>query len=228
MKRLKILRGKFIRTKTFIKKLFRFFNYEILVSLNGYKVIKLHRPSVMFVKNNLDKDLIIAEVGVWKGKHLSEMLNYLPIKKAYAIDAWNQTIANENLVNFTDDVNSEEMKLAEKITRKKLAKWGDKVVIVKKSSEEAVKEIKEKLDFIYIDILGSSNREFVKKTITDYYTLLKDGGVLSGHDINNGFFLAYNNGIPNEVAEFVVKNKLDLFIDREDWWFRKKSFQKLE
>ena len=48
-------------------------------------------------------------------------------------------------------------------------------------SEDAVDDIPEKLDFVYID--GNHAYEYVKKDIGLYYPKLKKGGVIGGHDV---------------------------------------------
>ena len=44
------------------------------------------RISTIYVRHNLGKGLICAEIGVKEGEHAIEMLDFLPIKKLYLID----------------------------------------------------------------------------------------------------------------------------------------------
>ena len=46
------------------------------------------RVPIIFIKNNLKKDLIGLEVGVKHGTHAEQILSYLPLKKLFLIDIW--------------------------------------------------------------------------------------------------------------------------------------------
>ncbi|MDO8528363.1 MAG: class I SAM-dependent methyltransferase [Nanoarchaeota archaeon] len=220
----RVLRGKFVTLKHFIMKILNIFEYEILSNLNGYKIRKLHRPSLMFVKEKLGKDLVVAEVGVWKGENAEDMLKYLPIKKIYLIDPWDLDVEEgaKNIENLTDNINEEEMRQAERETIKRMSKFKDKVVIIRKSSTEALKDIKDKLDFVYMDIFGARKDKGIRKEIENYYKKLKKGGIIAGDDIDNGKSGSLGNGVPNAVSRFATENNLDLFINKRDWWCIKK------
>ena len=77
------------------------------------------------------------------------------------------------------------------------------------------KNIPDNLDFVYID--GNHQYEFVAKDIKTYYPKLKKGGVLGGHDMYNGF-CSEHNGVVQAVAEFAIKNNLQLCVELPDWW----------
>src|SRR3989344_3021558 len=166
-----MFKGKFGGLKLAIKKWLLLFGYELIRDKEGnnkLKKIYSSKPAVQFMKDYNKKDnLIVAEVGVWKGDTTKHIIKILPIKKNYAKDA--------------------------------------------------VKDIKEKLDFIYID--ADHDYEPVKKDIELYYKLLHKGGVLSGDDIQNR---KIPNGVGKALAEFAVKNNLDFFIEGNNWWIIKK------
>lgn len=56
----------------------------------------------------------------------------------------------------------------------------DKVTVYRITSNDAVKLLKDKYDFIYID--GLHTYEGVKEDIINYQPLVKEGGVIGGHD----------------------------------------------
>ena len=85
-------------------------------------------------------------------------------------------------------------------------------------TDDAVKEIHEPLDFVYVD--GNHDYEFVKNDIENFYPLLKKGGVMGGHDFYNGFAKTHN-GVINAVTQFRVSNNIQLFVEQPDWWFYK-------
>ena len=76
------------------------------------------------------------------------------------------------------------------------------VVHIKKTSCDAFNDIKEKVDFVYID--GLHAYEQVKKDINNYKILIKDGGTIAGHDYSHhwmGVMDAVNEslGLPDKV-----------------------------
>ena len=146
-----------------------------------------------FFKN---KKLIGSEIGVGHGLNAKTMLKLLPIEKLYLVDPYN-----------SDDETYNEV-------RKYLAKYGNKITFIRKTSEKAVDDIPNQLDFVYID--GSHNYEAVKRDIELFYNKLKKGGVIGGHD-----FWANEIGVCKAVLEFAENNKLKLNGKLTDWWIIK-------
>jgi hypothetical protein len=94
-------------------------------------------------KNNPIK---IIEVGTWRGIHAQKMFKTLNVEKMYIIDPWLETerYRDSNPAATQDFLNS-----AEKETERRLK--GKPFVKIKDFSDDAIKKIKEKVDFIYID-----------------------------------------------------------------------------
>ncbi|MFA5020208.1 MAG: class I SAM-dependent methyltransferase [Candidatus Pacearchaeota archaeon] len=197
-----------IRLKTKIKRIALILGYDIG---NGHiSRVRINRPSGIFVKELFgNKPLVGAEVGVYSGENSENLVQNINFSKFYAIDSWVPWEGSKRQLK--------EFKMAERLTRKRLSKYGKKCVIIKKKSDDAVKDILEKLDFVYID--GDHDYLPVKKDIELYYKLLKKGGVIAGHDINNGL---QENGVAKAVSEFSIKNNLDLRVQAPDWWIVKK------
>jgi len=170
------------------------------------------RPSIGFIKKTFgNKELVGAEIGVYKGENSLSILKTLKIKKLYLIDPYKKynnydNPYDENIFDF-----EKIMKKAKKLLKKY------PVEFIRKFSIDASVGI-EKLDFVYID--GNHTYDFVKEDIQTYWNKLKKGGVLAGHDIENGEY-EDNNGVVDAVMEFVYKNKLRLFIQSPDWWIVK-------
>lgn len=85
-------------------------------------------------------------------------------------------------------------------------------------SSEAVNEINELVDFVYID--GNHQEEFVIQDIENYFPLVRPGGILGGHDFYNGFQREHD-GVVNSVVSFAVRNSLSLRSEMPDWWIEK-------
>ena len=143
-----------------------------------------------FFKN---KKLIGLEIGVEYGLNAKTMLKLLPIEKLYLIDPY----------NGGDEIYNE--------VRRYLAKYGNKITFIRKTSEKAIDDIPDQLDFVYMD--GSHSYEAVRRDIGLFYDKLKKDGVIGGHD-----FWANEIGVCRAVLEFAENNKLKLNGKLTDWW----------
>ena len=152
--------------------------------------------------------LIGAEVGVWEGDNAYSLFNQLDVKKLYLIDPYE---------NYTDSTQGEGL-LERPFDR---AKERARVLVEQyptewlyKKSVDAVKEVKEKLDFVYID--ADHQYEYVIEDLETWYPKLKKGATMAGHDYNIP-------DVKRAVDEFCENNNLKLeLIDAEnEWWFIK-------
>lgn len=207
-----MLKGKFVRIKQFIIKTLLFFRIEVIKNRDGSNCLRRiysRKPSVQyFIENKNKKDLLVAEIGIWRANNTEHLLKVLPIKRLYAIDSWKPFGSSEH--------DNKTMNNAELDARKRLSKYKSKVEILKMTSEEAVILIPNEMDFIYID--GDHDYEFVKKDIENYYKKLRVGGILAGDDIQNR---KIPNGVFKALSEFAVQNNLNVFIEKNDWWIVK-------
>jgi len=171
------------------------------------------RSSIKFIKNRFgNNELIGCEIGIEEGHNSKNILNYLNIKKIYLIDPY--------VDYFEDDVKSPyDSKYNKKVAHRKLKKYQSKIIWIEKYSSDALNDINEKLDFCYID--GNHDYKHVTEDIKNYYKKLKIGGILAGHDIENGL-VPNHDGVVKAVLEFVNKNNLKLYIHAPDWWIIKK------
>ena len=92
--------------------------------------------------------------------------------------------------------------------KKKMYKFRNKIKFIKKSSNDALKEIPSNLDYIYLD--GNHNYEYIKQDLENYYKKTRKGGILAGHDIDLPDVL-------RAVLEFTQKKKINFFITKSDW-----------
>lgn len=157
------------------------------------------RPSL---KNLIGKEnLVGAEIGVKVGKNAKNILDNLSIKKLYLIDPFQNKTWKE-------------------ASKKKLFNYSDKIKWLNFYSFDAVKYIKDnELDFIYID--GDHRYEGVKNDIKNYYSKVKIGGLIAGHDYDK----RRDFGIVQAVNEFFNKKNINTAIcdiptkyDITDWW----------
>lgn len=182
-------------------------------NLNKFIIDKVFpRHYLRFTKSYFgDKEIKVAEVGVFEGGNAKEMFKKLNIKKFYAIDPYDLYKDYSDAENKTQN----ELNKCEKIARKELEKFSNKINWIKKYSSDAIKDIPELLDFIYID--GNHTEKYILEDMKNYYKKLKVGGVLAGHDITT------HDGVGHALITFCYENKLKPILRRTDWWLIKQD-----
>jgi hypothetical protein len=158
--------------------------------------------------------LVGIEIGVAGGEHALSLLKNLDIKKLYLIDPYDlYNEYNEGKVHYGVDQLS--LSQTEARSRNKLKDFEKNLVWIKKLSSDAVSDITEKVDFVYID--GNHQEEFVVEDIDNYISVLNPSGVIGGHDYYNGFQREHD-GVVNAVTNFVERSGFQLRVEMPDWW----------
>jgi len=172
---------------------------------------EIPRPMVVFLKEYFkDKLLVGCEIGVSEGLNSLSILNELNIKELYLVDPYAPYFQEGKCLDYSK---------AEGIAHKRFKEYKGKVIWVKEYSESAVKNIKSPLDFCYID--GNHQYLNVVDDISNYFPLIKQGGVIGGHDFNGNYL-----GVCRAVIEFSQKTKLVLQTKKNDWWTIKEEMGK--
>jgi len=190
---------------------------EIINLLSDLKHRVFPRPFERLYKDRDKNDLVGIEIGVAGGDHTLSLLETLKIKKIYCIDPYNiYEDYHEGKLHFgVDQAPIEETEI---YAQKLLNKYKDNIVWLKKLSNDAVRDIQEQLDFVYID--GNHADNYVADDIQNYFPLLKKGGVIGGHDFYNGF-QSEHDGVISAVTRFCGTNNLLLKVELPDWWIVK-------
>lgn len=153
-----------------------------------------------------NKSLIGAEIGVFKGENAESILTTLNIKQLYLIDPY------EPYTNVAEDEVILNHALDECLLRL-YDKFKTKITFLLTKSEDAVNDIPNNLDFVYID--GDHKYNMVKKDIQNYYPKLRRGGILGGHD-----YYAMSE-VCKAVDEWVKRMHHKLYVKNADWWIVK-------
>ncbi len=168
------------------------------------------RGTMDCVKQKFGNKVIVgAEVGVAHGFNAYQILNQLPnLKLLYLIDPYQMYLEYKPLMD-TD----KKLKVWKSKAKQTLAVFNDRIRwIYKKFEECTTKEIDQPLDFIYID--GNHAYEIVKQDIILSAKLVKEGGVIGGHDFPWG-------GVRRAVSEYCKRNNIAFSRRGDDWWFIK-------
>lgn len=174
------------------------------------------RPMILFISemNKQGLNLVGVEIGVYRGDNAFFILTNLSIKKLFLIDPYLEYQGFKGNVGWTkahqSDFNKHFM-----LAKRKLKQFKHRIKFIKEKSEDAVSNVPENLDFVYID--GNHEYEFVKRDIELYYPKLKRGGILGGDNFESIF-----PGVARAVLEFTDKYSLKIHGARSDasyeWW----------
>lgn len=173
----------------------------------------LPRPAIRCVKAVCKGELVGAEIGVLNGENAKNILETLDIKKLFLIDPYE---VHDEYLEIKAPVFSTIRNRAEKNTEP----FKDKIVWVRKKSSDAVNDIPDNLDFVYID--GNHTYKNCLEDIKNYFPKVKKGGVVGGHDYYN---MNKAREVKKAVDEFAEKNKLKVYSAVGnglcDWWIVK-------
>ena len=147
---------------------------------------------------------VCAELGVAEGYFASDILAW-GVAKLYAVDMW------ETHHEFSGDAgNPQNWHNANyEATKKRLAKFGDRAVILRGPTTAMAGLIQEQLDFVNVDACHSY--ACVKADIAAYWPKLKSGGIMAFHD-----FEAKQYGVKRAVQEFTAHHGLQYYLLPED------------
>jgi hypothetical protein len=181
------------------------YSLEQLQTMHNY-ITKTPRPMILAAKKHFAEGQFLRgiEIGVEKADNALSILRELPIEKLFLIDPY---------IPYEDALGHADFSADYTIARDKLIEY-PQAVWLRETSESAIREFQneEAVDFVYID--GNHSYESVKKDLTLYYPLLKNNGLIGGHD-----YTPYYETVMRAVNEFAEEAKLELHTVFPDWWF---------
>ena len=170
---------------------------------------------VRHIVSNIDKGVIV-EIGTHEGGFADHILANTT-STLYCVDPYISYDEYDDGINaFTGD------SLYNKTREKLLSKYGDRVKFIRKFSVDALADIPEAIDFLYID--GNHRYTYVSKDLELYYPRVKPGCFIVGDDAvdtdeskrnENGDVLVVwfpgcygNYGVIKAFREFCAKNSV--------------------
>jgi len=151
---------------------------------------------------------IVVEVGVHKADYSSLTLDIVPDMIWYGVDPympygrWGRKNPNWGGWNA----------LHQKIIAK-MARFGERFILVRKTSDEGVNFIPDNVDFVFID--GNHDYDYVQRDLVAYESKVKKGGIMAAHDFATGPGVA--------IAEYVKEHNRNIIHEDFDpcgvcWW----------
>ncbi len=159
------------------------------------------------------KDLVGAEIGVLNGENAFSILTTLNMKRIYLIDLY--MVHDEYL-----EIKAPVFSTIRARSLKLLKAYTDKIIWIVKKSADAVDDVSDALDFIYID--GNHSYKNCLQDLRNYWPKIKKGGVIGGHDYYN---MNKAREVKKAVDQFAEENKLKVYSAVGnglcDWWIIK-------
>jgi len=171
------------------------------------------RNEIPELLNELKLEGVGVEVGTQTGKFSEVILNKSHLNILWSIDCWEHQEGYEDIANH----GNWRQKYYHLKTIWRLDKFGDRSKIIKAYSKDIPKEYNylNELDFVYID--ADHTYEGCKEDLEIWYSRVKKGGVLAGHDYFNGDIDECKNcGVKKAVDEFMTKHNEKIHTTLED------------
>lgn len=157
---------------------------------------------------SLAKGLVIAELGVFKGDFSRMIYDICQPRELYLCDLFSGYVQS-------GDVDGSNVEFHQGYQLKNMVKEKFShdlhVAISQKDSVEFLKSFPDQyFDFIYID--SSHQYEHTKNELNEALRVVKNGGIIAGHDYNEMHF----KGVFDAVNEFITENNLPLETTTQD------------
>jgi len=164
------------------------------------------RDSAKLVKNKLGENLVVAEVGVQDGYNARTMLIEMGIKRLYLVDPYDMQFKG-----IPSDYESHKEHYTNMFNN--VREFFNKVTIVTQPSDFASGLFTDGFfDWVYID----ANHDYasVKNDLNSWYSKVRFGGILSGHDRGDA-------EVDQAFQDFAKENSLPLAQLHDDWVIEK-------
>lgn len=174
------------------------------MNIGDYKDTDIREPII--IASKIYENSICVEVGVKEGNHAEVMENVMNPVMLYLVDPW-------------EDQYKMYKRVVERFSNK------DNIRVIKKKSYDASVYFKSDLrfDLVYID--GSHTYRNVLMDLQSWWPLIKEGGMVAGHDYNKEFSVMDNEkcGVREAVKDFAKTRNLIINLDKDQrnfWIFK--------
>jgi len=183
------------------------------VSLEDVKTINT-RENIPDLLNKMQVEYL-CEIGVKEGENFRRLLRGTFIKKAVAIDIWQDT----GVLSQSDDPELDQLKLDQLyLAMKRLESTDHRVEVIKDFSPQVSNQFSDNyFDFVYID--ADHTEAAVYADLNAWWSKVRQGGILAGHDYCEAIVAGtVEFGVIQAVNRFVADNNLELHVDQDLPW----------
>lgn len=148
-----------------------------------------------------------AEIGVWKGKTSQHLLHTFPELKLFLVDPY-KPLKKYNARTCKFETLEDGDAMYNRLVKYFHEQFGDRAIWLRKKSKKAAKEVENKsLDFVFID--GNHAYEYVKQDIELWLPKVREGGIISGHDI-----------LKNDVQQAAIEVLGEITREGKNVWYK--------
>lgn len=153
-----------------------------------------------------------AEIGVAFAGHANSILAHTTIDRLYGVDPYKHMRGYDDPMNYSQ----KEFDVLYDFVLKRMATYGKRYKHIRGFSDEAIKTIKTPVDFVYID--ADHSYDGVWRDLVAWYPMIKEGGILGGHDYGHVNF----PGVKQAIDEFFRRFGWEIHEEGEGvWWVEK-------
>ena len=163
-----------------------------------------NREELPYVLNALGLVGVGAEIGVLEGEFSEHILSHWRGERLISVDPWIE-MAPEEYVDSCN-VSQEDHEVLYETTRDRLARFGARSEIWRETADEAASRVDpQSLDFVYLD--ARHDYDHVLGDLQHWFPLVRPGGIIAGHDYNDGEFLQGIHGVRSAVDGFFAAHQ---------------------
>jgi len=153
-----------------------------------------------------ERRLVGVEIGVLTGSGSVTMLQFLSNLILYSIDPWQHIDG----AFFECGLTQEELDENYRIAQARLAEYNGRSIIIRKTSDEAILDVPDEIDFVFID--GDHAYDQVLRDIKNYGSKVRPGGIIAGHDF------IQQDGVTRAVFHDCFKEQIIHLGEDFTWW----------
>jgi hypothetical protein len=182
--------------------------------INNIKLDGWENSYIIYKVINENNYKIGVEIGVAYGSHCDNILKNTMIDKLYGVDPY---IEYSEYKGDVMCLSSEKMNRIFEFTEKRLSFYDGRFELIRKKSQDSFCDFEDNsLDFVYID--GNHFEEYIRMDLHNWWSKIKLGGIISGHDYKHGNFPF----VTKIVDEFCLEKNIKLVYMGEHVWYAKK------
>jgi hypothetical protein len=179
------------------------------------------RSLVRVIEENIGRNEVKtgAEIGVWKGELSADLLNYFPNLHLVMVDLWEAEDETKSM--HGKDSSQEAMEAAMRAAAANTQEFGARSIFRKgKSVDIAESYNRQDFDFVFID--ADHFYESVRADLLAWFPLVKEKGIIAGHDYNGMGDKRKGWGVKHAVDEFFGELQLEIHTEPGlIWWVKK-------
>jgi len=171
---------------------------------NFMKILEYDRIGLL---SALPNNSVCAEIGVWQGEYAEAIVKNNNPKELYLIDKWDVLeLKNESYAEYFQHFTKTEQFIDVYNSVLDKFSYHEGIKLIRDDSVKASSIFDDQFfDWVYID--ADHSYEGVTNDLNAYYSKVKTGGYICGHDWNN----SEDEGVTYAVLDFVEKNNIEFF-----------------